>query len=354
MIEKLMNSSVKNIKPYPVGEDIDCSIILDKNENPYNIVKLLKNEISLETDNLMLNRYPEGSYKLLREELSRYTGINAENIVIGNGSDELLYMIMQAFLEKGEKVLLHTPTFAMYKSYANMVGGVIEEYETDDRFCIELETFKKVIDEKNPKILIICNPNNPTGSFIEIEAIEYLIQDFTGIVIIDEAYMEFCNQTAVKFLEKYKNVIILRTFSKALGLAGLRIGYMLSSMEVIDCVERAKSPYNVNAYSPAVAVAVLKNIDKVRKAINIILEERNSLISKLAELKGIEVFESKTNFVLIRADKCKELYASLFENGIAVKGFNDPKLKNCIRLALGTSTENRKVLETIEAVCKGG
>jgi len=328
----------------------DFRIRLDLNENPYDISGLLKNEIGEGLQQNNFNRYPDPSGLKLKESISKYVDLDCNCIAIGNGSDELITLIIQAFLKKNDKILLHKPTFSMYKHYANIVDATILEYETDRNFELNINAFKTFIEKEKPKIIIICNPNNPTGKLLEVWQIEEIAKGYEGLLLVDEAYIEFCNKSSIKLLKSYKNIIILRTFSKAFGLAGLRVGYMLASSETIERIEKIRSPFNINAFSQSVAALVLENFDKVKSYIDIIKDERKRLYKRLSEMKELEVFESQANFILIRSNKKQLIYEGLLENGIKVRCFENEMLNDCLRITVGTPFENDELIKILEVI----
>lgn len=352
MIDLLVNSRFKNLSAYK-SETEPFGIRLNLNESSFNITEMLKKEIQEEISNIAFNRYPDGSGKELIECISEYVGMDPKQIALGNGSDELICLLLQLFIEKGDKVMIHTPTFSMYSQYAAVVGAKIVEYETNEDFDIDIDAFKKAIEQEQPKVIFICNPNNPTGRVMLVSEIETLIKGFKGIAIIDEAYSEFYGQSALKLIEKYPNLVILRTLSKAMSLAGLRIGYLLGSEKVKDYIDRIRSPFNVNVYSQAVAKVILQNVDIVKDIIAIIKEERRRVYDALCRLDGVKAFDSRANFILFKTDKRDEIYKEMQNNGIKIRSFKEERLKDCLRVTIGLQHENDKMLSVLGGICCG-
>ncbi|MFZ5354536.1 MAG: histidinol-phosphate transaminase [Bacillota bacterium] len=326
---------------------------LDLNQNPYDIAELLSEELNTVWRSIKTNEYPDGSSCELRKAIASYAGIEPECIVTGNGSDELLMLIMQTFVSRGDRVLTFVPTFSMYRQYALKEGALMLEYSTGGDFNLDIDGFINFRDEHKPKLQIICNPNNPSGGLLSMTQLESLLKGFKGITVIDEAYYEFSKVTAVPLLERNKKLLITRTFSKAMGLAGLRIGYILGSSGLTEQLERVRSPYNLNAFSQAAAVAVLKNYDKVQKTVSSICGDRDYMYNRIKLIDGIMVFKSYTNFLLLQSSYCSEIEQALLAEGIRIRRFREPELSDCLRIAVGRSEDNSRIIEIMEAIAYG-
>jgi histidinol-phosphate aminotransferase len=273
-----------------------------------------------------------------------------DSIGIGNGSDELVSIVLQTFIDPGDTIAISNPTFSMYKIYGTICGARIWEYNQDSSFRIKLDEFIGCLEKEKPKIVFLCNPNNPTGSSLELSEIEQILKEIDSIVIVDEAYFEFSGVTASGLLSNYDNLIILRTFSKAFGLAGLRVGYMLACPSVISYIDRVRSPFNVNAFAQAAAVEVLGNIDIVSERIEIIKSERTRLTGMLTKLEGLRCYESCSNFLLVRSSYAEEIFKRLQEAGIYIRSYSDPQLLDCLRITIGSPEENDSFFEIIKEV----
>ncbi len=259
-------------------------------------------------------------------------------------------MALQAFTDPGDIMVIRKPTFSMYKVYGTMCGVKVLEYGPESDFELNIGGFVSLLRRERPKIVFLCNPNNPTGTIMELQDIEEVLKIVNGIVVVDEAYFEFSGTTAAGLLQNHENLIILRTFSKAMGLAALRVGYMLASPSLISCVERVRPPFNVNAFAQAAAAEVLANMNGVAERVEIIKSERRRLTKLLRELRGIQCFESRGNFILFRAEDAGEINKGLREAGIYVKSFSDPVLKDCLRVTIGSPTENNIFYEALKEV----
>lgn len=353
MINKYVSKRALELESYKVEPNIQ-GIALDKNEIPWglndNVEKALINRIKA----MELNRYPDNSCTDLKKAVSRYTAVDAESICIGNGSDELIHMALQAFIDPGDVIAVQNPTFSMYKIYGTICSARIWEYNLDSNFEMKLDEFINCLQREKPKIVFLCNPNNPTGIKLELQEIEEVLKRVDGIVIVDEAYFEFSGLTAAGLLPDYENLIILRTFSKALGLAGLRIGYMLASPAVISCIERVRSPFNVNTFAQAAAAEVLGNMGKVTERVEMLKSERKRLTALLKELGGLQCFESWSNFILLRSGSAGGIHKRLQEAGIYVRSFSNPVLKDCLRITIGSPSENDSFYEAVKEVMYDG
>jgi histidinol-phosphate aminotransferase len=288
---------------------------------------------------------------MLREAIATYIGVKDENIICGNGSDEIIKMIVDAFVDKDDVVVTHTPTFSMYKVAAEISGGRVIEIEDNEDFEINIENIINAANENNAKVIFLCNPNNPTGILIGQSDIIRVLESTNAIVAIDEAYYEFCGETVVDKIDKYDRLIVLRTLSKAFGLAGMRVGYGVANSDFINVLNKVRPPYNLNTVSQAIGEVVLQNMGIVDKYIEEIKREREFFMNELSSIKDIKVIPSKSNFLLIKTDKYLDLIERFKENKIKVRDFgSDGILKNCIRLTVGTREENKKALKVIKEV----
>lgn len=349
-MENLVRERVKLLKAYKVKKE-DFEIKLDANESPYNILDILEYEIIKNLKKEKINRYPDSDSEELRKLLAQYVGLEEDNIICGNGSDEIIRIILDAFIDKDDVVVTHSPSFVMYKISTEIVGGKIIEVESDEKFQLDINNIINVSNEKNAKAIFLCNPNNPTGTYISKEEIIKVIENTNAVVVVDEAYIEFYGSSVIDEIEKYERLIVLRTLSKAFGLAGIRLGYGAAQESVIDILNKVKAPYNLNSISQIIGRVALENIDKVMKNIEAIIDERNNLMNQLKELKEIELIPSASNFILIRTERYEEIIKKFKAKLMMIKGYgNEGKLKNCIRLTVGTKEENHKVLSLLKEV----
>lgn len=347
MIDNLVSKKVQELKSY-IAEPKIQGIALDKNELPWSLDDEVEEVLIKSIKSMSFNRYPDSSGIDLKAAISRYTGIDTESICIGNGSDELISLLLQTFIETGDTIAIYAPTFGMYKMYGAICGARIWKYDLDSNFELKLDEFIASLQKEKPKVVFLCNPNNPTGKELALWEIEEILKKNAGIVVVDEAYFEFSGVTASELLSAYDNLIILRTFSKAFGLAGLRVGYMLAAPSIISYINRVRSPFNVNAFAQVAAIEVLKNIDKVRERVEIVKSERERLLVLLNQLEGLQCFESKSNFVLMRTPYSEKIFRRLQKAGIFIRRYSSRKLEDCLRVTIGSRLENDKFYDTVK------
>jgi histidinol-phosphate aminotransferase len=349
MVDKLVSKIALELQSYKVEPKVQ-GLALDKNEMPWSVDNIVEEALIKRIRNMEFNRYPDNDSTELKTALSSYTGIDPKSISIGNGSDELIHMTLQAFVDPGDAIVIQSPTFSMYKIYGTMCGARVLEYNLDNAFGFELSDYIDYLQRERPKLVILCNPNNPTGRGLGLQAIEQLLEKVESIILVDEAYFEFSGLTAAGFLSKYDNLIILRTFSKAFGIASSRVGYMLASPAAISFVERTRPPFNVNTFAQITAVEVLKNIDLVKERIELIKGERKRLTKLLTEIEELQCFESSSNFILMKSKRAGAIYKGLYEEGIYIKSFSSSKLKDCLRVTIGSKLENDRFYKAVKEV----
>jgi histidinol-phosphate aminotransferase len=347
----LAREDLRTLVPYdaPLYPDV---IKLDANENPYRFPPEVLSKIFREIHARDFNRYPDPAAVSLREKLAAYTGAGPENIMVGNGSDEIILNIMLAF-GAGAKFAVATPTFSMYGLHGRIAGAAMVEVPRLQDFRIDVEALKRAAADPEVKILIICAPNNPTGTATPVEEIEDILKSADSIVVVDEAYGEFGGESCIPLLDSYPNLVVLRTFSKAFGLAGLRVGYLLAGPPVINELLKVKQPYNLNAFSQAAARVVMENRAPFREVIKKILNERERLFAELAALPGVEAFPSRANFILFRTPlPAEKVYSGLLERGILIRNVECPALSRCLRVSVGTAEENSAFIEKLGEILK--
>ncbi|QCX34561.1 histidinol-phosphate transaminase [Caloramator sp. E03] len=347
-MEKLIKKSVYELEAYSAVNEL-CEIKLDANENPNDLFRNYHEYFLNEIIKNNINRYPDPTSLRLRKELSKYTGIDEDNLICGNGSDEIIGLIINAFVDKGDNVVIHVPTFSMYKITARISGAKVIEVESDEDFNIDINKIIKKANENNAKLIFLCNPNNPTGNVIKRDDILKVLHDTNSIVVVDEAYFEFYGQTVIDKIDEDR-LIVIRTLSKAFALAGARIGYAAAATKIINVLNKIRSPYNLNIFSQITGVIMLKHVDDVRKSIDEIKCEKEYILNQLQGLNGIKVYNGCGNFLLIRFQEFNKAVKLLKEHGISVKSFNSDILKGCIRVTIGKRHENDKFINTVKRV----
>lgn len=351
----LVRKSVEQLEPY-VASRCTKGVFLDAGENAFGSTVSARGIMS------KLNRYPDARAEKLREELARYTSgasgrggsISASNIVVGNGSDEVIDLLVRTFAGPGEKIVVLEPSFVIYSFFAQANGVQVEKVllKANERgFDLDVSAIKKAVDART-KIIFLCSPNNPTGNAFGRRKLLELARKLPCVVVVDEAYAEFTGQTLAGYIKKYANLVVIRTLSKAWGLAGLRVGYAITSQEIASTLGKIKPPYNVNAVSQELAFKALQNKKRMRALVTKILKERAFLERALTGL-GFRVFPSNANFLLARAPpgfSSKELQLRLARAGIFVKDCSSmPLLENCLRVTVGTRSENERLTRELKS-----
>lgn len=344
---KLVRDKIKGLKAYQV-ESLDEGTKLHANENPYPPSPELLNKIFQRLDELELNRYPDPDCRKLKQAIAKRTGALPEQIIIGNGSDELIQYLMQVLCDEGDTIAFPDPTFAMYGITAQCLGLKPVCFPLNDNWDFEAQTALEVITKHKARIVFISYPNNPTGNCFSEQEIQKVIEQFEGIVVLDEAYHDFAGRSFLKQMEKHNNLVIFRSLSK-IGLAGLRIGYGIFPGKLAEQVNKVRLPYNSNSVSQWVASELLNDFTHVQNQIKSIVEERDRLIDELSKLSGIIAYPSNSNFILFKAPEGGEtLFNNLKKNGTLLRNLNShPRLKDCLRVTVGTKQENDQFLEQL-------
>ncbi|WP_412467914.1 histidinol-phosphate transaminase [Pedobacter sp. KLB.chiD] len=342
-INDLVRENIKNLRPYSTARDEfkgQASVFLDANENSYGS-PLPAN----------YNRYPDPLQLDLKDAISKIKGVPIENTFLGNGSDEAIDLLFRAFCNPGkDNVIVLPPTYGMYEVSANINDVEIRKVSLLPNFQLDMEKIAETID-KNTKLIFICSPNNPTGNSINREDIETVLANFNGIVVVDEAYINYARQkTFIQELTEYANLVVLQTFSKAWGLAALRLGMAFSSTKVIDVLNKIKPPYNINQATQDLAFEALKNIVQVNDWIKESVAERERLSKALNAINIVKkVYPSDANFILTEVTDALKIYDTLVEQGIIVRDRSKVTLcEGCLRITVGTKEENDKLLNVLE------
>jgi len=343
-INNLVRENVKLMKPYSSArdefEDFDTAdmIFLDANENPF------ENGV---------NRYPDPQQSNVKKVLAKLKNVKPNQILLGNGSDEVLDLIFRAFCEpKVDNVITLPPTYGMYGVLANINAVENREVLLSKDFQPQVEKILEAVDS-NTKIIFLCSPNNPTANSFSDESVVYLLQNFKGLVVIDEAYIDFSKkQSWMNELDEYPNLIITQTLSKAYGLAGIRLGICYASAEIISILNKIKPPYNVNELTQRRALERLNDPEKIKSEIASIIEQREELLKVLVGIKFVEkIYPTEANFILVKVDDANKRYNELIAKGIVIRNrTTQPLCDNCLRLTIGTELENTKLIEALKSV----
>lgn len=340
-VKDLVRENIRHLKPYSSARDDfkefnSDMIFLDANENPH------ENGV---------NRYPDPQQTTVKKELAKVKKVKESNILLGNGSDEVLDLIFRAFCEpKKDNIITLPPTYGMYKVLANINN--VEEREVLLTKSFE-PSVKKILEmaDENSKILFLCSPNNPTGNSFSKESVEVLLRTFDGLVVLDEAYIDFSSQKSwLKRLKEFPNLIITQTFSKAYGMAGVRLGICYASEEILGILNKIKPPYNVNDLTQKCALKRFTKIEDLKADIKKILNERDRLIDNLKEISFVEeIYPTDANFVLVKVDDANKRYKQLVEKGIVIRNrTTQPLCENTLRFTVGTKRETKLLIKALK------
>jgi histidinol-phosphate aminotransferase len=327
---------------------IETLIKLDGNENPYGCSPRVKEALAKYP---YYHIYPDSEQRELRKSLQDYTGAPAAQIVVGSGSDELIDFIMRLFVNPGDQVVNCVPTFGVYEFSTEAYGGIVVALPRDQSFAIDVPAVKKAI-AAGAKLVFIASPNNPTGNTTPRQHILDIL-DNDVIVVVDEAYCEFGGQTMIPLVGQFDNLIVLRTFSKWAGLAGLRVGYGIFPEKIAHHLFRIKPPYNVNAAAQIAALESLRDLDYLQHTIKAILSERKRLSDKLAGTGALIPWPSEANFILcsVRNNQAATVYQELRHRGILVRYFDTPLLTDCVRISVGKPEHTDALLAALSEIC---
>ena len=343
-INTLVRENVKAMKPYSSArdefEDFDTAemIFLDANENPF------ENGV---------NRYPDPQQASVKSVLANQNKVAINQILLGNGSDEVLDLLFRAFCEpKIDNVITLPPTYGMYGVLANLNAVENREVLLSNDFQPQLELIMNAVD-KNSKMIFLCSPNNPTGNSFSEESVQYLLDNFNGLVLIDEAYIDFSDKASwIQKIKDYPNLIITQTLSKAYGLAGIRLGVCYASAAIIAVLNKIKPPYNVNELTQQRALDRLANPKQIKEEITSIIAQREQLLKVLSEVSFVStIYPTEANFILIKVDNANQRYDELIAKGIVIRNrTTQPLCENTLRLTIGTAEENQKLIAALKSL----
>ncbi len=338
-INKLVRPNVLKLKPYSSARDDfkgNASVFLDANENPF------------PSD---YNRYPDPHQWALKEKIASIKKVKVEQILLGNGSDEPIDLLIRAFCEPStDNVLIPQPTYGMYSVSAEVNAVQIKTINLTQDFDIDLDATRKAWD-KNTKLLFLCSPNNPSGNLLDADKIKILLNEFSGIVIVDEAYIDFTEYGGfVPMLNQFPNLVILQTLSKAWGLASIRLGMCFASMEIISLLNKIKPPYNINGITQKIALERLSQIESKNNSATKIVKEREIVKIALLQIPSVQkVYPSQANFLLVKIQSAKSVYEKLTSKGIVLRDRSNVILCNeCLRITIGTPQENEILISELK------
>ena len=341
---QLVRENIRELKPYSSARHEftgEAKIQLDANENPYEYHGY--------------NRYPDPLQKKLKDKIGRLKGIAPESIFIGNGSDEAIDILTRIFCTPGrDAVHIPQPTYGMYRVSADINDVAVHTTMLTEDFEIDADQLLENVRE-NDHILWLCNPNNPTGNIHDPQKLRYILSRFPGIVVVDEAYIDFSSEPSmISMIPDHPNLVVLQTFSKAWGLAGMRIGMAFAQPWIIRYMNAVKPPYNINSYTQEYVLDQLEEVDAVRREVSQILLERQKVAEFLRSLDSVQkVFPSEANFILFRIDQSQRIFDQLTEQGIVIRNRNhEPLCKDCLRVTIGTPEENEILMKQLKILNK--
>jgi histidinol-phosphate aminotransferase len=348
---------VRALKAYTLKPDRG-RVKLNQNESPWDAPDAVRAETLRRMGARAWSRYPDFVPAALHEKLAAFAGWRADGVVAGNGSNELIQATLMVTVGEGRRVLISEPTFALYRQVATVLGGEVLSVPLNERLGFDFEALRETIGRERPDVTILCSPNNPTGCRIEEEDLERLLGATGGVVVVDEAYFEFSGRTVAPLLERHGNLAVFRTFSKAMGMAALRVGYLLAAPELAREVSKAVLPYNLNAFSQTAAeVAVEMYEERLRPRVARIVAERGRLYTELQNIEGLAPVPSSANFMVVRSSvEPRRVYDELLERfGVLIRDVSGyPMLGDYFRVSVGAPEENDRLLEGLRDIFDGG
>ncbi|MGD9651008.1 MAG: histidinol-phosphate transaminase [Candidatus Dadabacteria bacterium] len=346
VLESRLSERVRGLSAYSVPHH-ECSVKLDGNESPFALPPDVAERVVQETGRLELNRYPDAEAHDLRMLLSEISGFPSEGIILGNGSDEIIGMLVTAFTGGTGKVVCPAPTFSMYRLSGLALGATILEPGLDEKFDLDMGRMQTLIEEKDPDIIFLASPNNPTGNAYSEDRILEIIDLAGGLVVVDEAYGDFSGQSFLPLVREHGNLAVMRTLSK-IGFAGLRLGMLYAGEGIVHEVNKVRYPYNINSVSQCAARVVLENREFIAENVQLVVKERGRVFGALSDIPGVEAFPSDANFILFRVPNADSVFEGLIERDVLIRNFHRPgRLENCLRVTIGTPGENDAFLAAL-------
>lgn len=344
-IESLVRQNIRNLKPYrSARDDFDSGILLDANENSFGPPFEHPHD---------LHRYPMPYQEQLRDKIANYRNIQIDQVFVGVGSDEAIDLLFRIFCNPTkDRIIITPPTYGMYKVSAAINDVGVDEVLMSEDFQLRPKAILEAVSPQT-KMIFVCSPNNPTGNRVNTLDVITLLEQFPGIVVVDEAYIDFSEEMSfVEVLDKYPNLVVLQTLSKAFGLAGIRLGIALASPVIIQYMMKVKAPYNINTLTSQAATKAFDHLESVKKHILLIRKERERVSSLLRSIKGVQkVYPSDANFLIFKIQDAYSVYQKLAKEGIIIRyRGNEPHCQNCLRLTIGTPMENDRFLESLKKV----
>ncbi|WP_123054018.1 histidinol-phosphate transaminase [Clostridium sp. JN-1] len=352
MIEKFLKENLKNFNPYTAPE-VKYEIKLDANENFMNIRSDILEKVLGKIKSLDFNRYPDPDSTKVCKLYADYAKTDAKNVMAGNGSDELIQIIISAFVDKGESIMCVNPDFSIYAEYTEIEGGKAKVFELNEDFSLNVDKLIESVNREKVKVLFVSNPNNPVGTIIPRQDVLRIINECNSIVVVDEAYIEFYGESIVDKINDYENLIVLRTFSKAAAMAAIRLGFLITNHKLIQEIKKVKPVFNVNSVTQAIGEVILENTDYIKDYTKKVLVERKFLFDGLKSINGLKVYPTHSNFIIMKLKDSQNIYKELLKNSISVRNYaGDGRLNDFIRISVGSRKENEAVLNCLKKIIK--
>ncbi|MDR3011778.1 MAG: histidinol-phosphate transaminase [Chitinispirillales bacterium] len=347
LAKTLINDSVRNLKGYHL-EPENCAVKLNQNENPRDWPPEVKEKAARFFVERPWNRYPNFIPDNLKKMLARYVDVDPCSVIVGNGSNEMLLVLFLSFAEKAKSVIICPPTFTVYRLLCDGLGMRAVSVGLDNDLQYDIGAIKKAVEENPGAMLVLSSPNNPVGNTMSEDDFKDILDIHTGVCVLDQAYAEFGGFDGTKLISAYPNLIVTRTFSKAMAAAGLRLGYMVGAADVIAEINKIKLPYNINFFTEHAATVILDNTKIMEESVGMIISERDELYEYLAALPFDNVYPSAANFILVRTPQKQKLFDHLRDDSILVRDVSSyPMLNDCLRIGVGTKDENAKLRESM-------
>lgn len=347
-MKEYFKKSVLEMGKYPFDFH-SCSVKLDQNENPFDIPLELKKEIAKMMEEIPWSRYPPVLPFELTSSLSKFLNKPEECLLVGHGSNELILTFSLSVLEKGDRVVIPVPTFPLFEQVSKLSEANICYIKAKQDFSYDFEQILQESKSPDTKLIFLASPNNPTGADLSFEQIEEICSSTPALILLDEAYYLFGRYDFLPLLDKFPNLSILRTFSKAFGMAGIRVGYLISQPEIIEQITKIKLPFSVNLWSQVSAIKMLERIDLVKERVEFIKNERERVFLEMKKIPGIKVYPSHTNFLLFSVEAPEEIFKRLLNRGVLVRDvFRSPLLSKCMRVTIGLKEENDKFISALK------
>lgn len=347
-----VKSNVRSLRAYSLSPH-SASVKINQNENPWEAPVPIKEETLRRLEKRKWSRYPDFVASDLHNRLASFASWRADGVIAGNGSNELIQALLMVTIGEGKRVVISEPTFALYRQVATVLGGEVTSVPLADNFQYDIGALQKKIEESKPDVVIICSPNNPTGGLIDNENLRQLLMTAPGLVVIDEAYHEFAEHTVVPLLHEFENLVVLRTFSKAMALAALRVGYLLAAPDLVTEIRKAVLPYNLNAFSETAAEVAVEMYDReLLPLVKTIIAERERVYSELSKIEGLTPIASSANFMIVKTVHHPHVvFNELIKRDILIRDVSSyPMLAEYFRLSIGTPEENDLLIKALTEI----